>query len=114
MVVVPEPAVKGCGALGTGAVDSAVGPAAEQGADEALGLAVGLGSVGPGAQVTDAERAAGDRVDGRAVGGAVVGGQPLDLDAVALKERDRPAQEADGGGRLLVAEDFDVGQARAV
>ena len=63
MVVVPEPAVKGGGALRAGAVDRAVGPAAEQGADEALGFAVGLGPVGAGAQVADPERAAGDRVD---------------------------------------------------
>src|SRR4051794_19727910 len=39
MVVAPEPAVKGCGALGRGAVDRAVGPAAQHRADEALGLA---------------------------------------------------------------------------
>ena len=75
------------------AVDRAVGPAAEHGADEALGLAVGLGPVGAGAEVADAERAAGDRVDGRAVGRAVVGDQPLDGDAVAAVERDGAAQE---------------------
>src|SRR4029450_10414428 len=108
------PAVKGCGALGTGAVDSAVGPAAEQGADEALGLAVGLGAVGAGAQVADAERAAGDRVDGRAVGGAVVGQQALDLDAVALEESERPAQERDRRGCLLVREHLRVGEPGAL
>ena len=42
MVVTVDPAVKGCGAFVAGAVDSSVGPAAEQGADEALGFAVGL------------------------------------------------------------------------
>jgi hypothetical protein len=39
MVVVGEPAVKGRGAFSAGAVDGAVGPAGEHGADEALGLA---------------------------------------------------------------------------
>src|SRR3954447_15951818 len=51
MVVVPEPAVKCCCAFGAVAVDGAVGPAGEHGADEALGFAVGLRSVGPRAQV---------------------------------------------------------------
>ena len=37
--------------------------AAEQGADEAFGFAVGLGAVGARAEVADAQRAAGDRVD---------------------------------------------------
>src|SRR3954447_22366653 len=64
MVVGPEPAVKGCGAFGVGAIDRAVGPAAEEGADKALCLAVGARPVGPGAQVPEAHRAAGERVDG--------------------------------------------------
>src|SRR4051794_6798053 len=114
MVVVVEPGVKGCGPFGAVAVERAVGPAAEQGADEALGFAVGLRPVGPGAQVADAEGAARDGVDGGAVGRAVVGDQPLDGDAVAAVERDRAAQEADRGRGLLVAEDLDIGQASAV
>jgi hypothetical protein len=42
--LVPEPAVKGFGAFAAGAVDRAVGPAAEEGADEAFYFAVGSGS----------------------------------------------------------------------
>ena len=61
MVVVPEPAVKGGGAFGAGAVDRAVGPAGEEGADEAFCFAVGLRPVGPGAEMFDPELAAGDR-----------------------------------------------------
>src|SRR5215217_3409819 len=114
MVVVPEPAVKGCGAFGAGAVDGAVGPAAEQGAEEALCLAVGLGSVGAGAQMADAERAAGELVHGQAVSGPIVGQQALDFDAVALEERHRSAQERDRGCRLLVWEHLGVGQTAAV
>src|SRR5690242_3878317 len=60
MVVVVDPAVKGGGALCAGAVDRAVGPAPEQGADEALGLSVGLRAVGPRAEMSDARRATGD------------------------------------------------------
>src|SRR5213080_4004472 len=64
--------------------------------------------------MADAEHAAGERVDGRDVGAAVVGDQLLDGDAVAGEVSHRSAQEADRGGRLLVVEDFDVGQAGGV
>src|SRR5437588_12393359 len=63
MVVVPGPAVKRGGAFCACAVDGSVRPAVEEGADEAFCFAVGLRSVGAGAQVADAEGAAGDRVD---------------------------------------------------
>src|SRR6059058_3660561 len=114
MVVVPQPAVKGGGALCAGGVDRAVGPAAEHGADEALGLAVGLRAPRPGAQVADAERAAGDRVQGGDVGRAVVSHDALDDDAVALEELQRSPQKADRGRGLLVAQDLGVGQAGGV
>src|SRR5688572_13712671 len=114
MVVVPEPAVKGGGAFGAGAVDGAVGPSVEQCADEALGLAVGLRTAGAGAVVADAERAAGERVDGGAVGGAVVGEHALDADAVAGVVGDGSVEEADRGCGFLVCEHFGVGEAAVV
>src|SRR5947209_15574804 len=98
MVVVPEPAVKGVGALGAVAVDRAVGPASEEGADEAFGFAVGLGAVGAGAEVPDPERPAGDRVERGAVSAAVVGEQLLDADAVTGVERHRSLEKPDHGG----------------
>ena len=57
-----EPAGEGEAPLLAVAVDGAVGPAAEQGADEALGFAVRARRVGAGAQVFDPERLAGERV----------------------------------------------------
>ena len=114
MVVVPEPAVKGGGAFGAGAVDGGVGPACEKGADEALGFAVCLGSVGAGAAVLDAECAAGERVDGGAVAGAVVGEDPLDLDAVSVVVGDGATEEAGSGRGFLVGEDLGVGEAAVV
>jgi hypothetical protein len=60
-----------------------VGPAVEEGADEAFGFAVCLWPVGACAEVADAELSAGDGVDDAAVGRAVVGEDPLDRDAVA-------------------------------
>src|SRR3954447_24090526 len=114
MVVVPEPAVKGGGAFSAGAVDRAVGPAAQHGPDEAFGFAVGLRTSGTGAEVADAEGLVSDGVDAGAVGRAVVGEQALDGDAVASVEVDGALEEGDRGGCLLVGEDFDVGQAGAV
>src|SRR3954453_21599941 len=113
-IVEVQPAGQGGVALGAVAVDGAVGPTAEHRSDEPLGLAVGLRAVRPGPQVADAQRATGNRVHGRAVGRAVVGDQLLDGDAVAREVLDGAAQEADGGDRLLVGEDLDVGQAGGV
>src|SRR5215218_3716916 len=62
VVVVVEPDGEGGGSLLGAGVDGAVGPAGEQRADEAFGLAVGAWPVGPRAQVAQAERAAGERV----------------------------------------------------
>ena len=93
MVVVPEPAVKGGGAFAAGAVDRAVGPAVEQGADEAFGFPVCLWPVGAGAEVADAEPAAGECVHDAAVAAAVVGEYALDDDAVAAVESERAAQK---------------------
>src|SRR5215212_5420194 len=95
MVVVVEPAVKGFGAFGAVAVDGAVGPVGEQGADKALGFAVGLWAVGPGAPVANAQRSAGDSVNGLAIGRAVVGQQLLDGDAVAVIKGNGATKEGD-------------------
>jgi hypothetical protein len=71
-------------------------------------LAVGAWSVGPRAQVSQAQRAAGERVRQCDVGGAVVGHQALHGDPVRGVEGQRAAQEADRGAGFLVCEDFDV------
>src|SRR5438876_5132817 len=110
MVVVPEPAVKCPRAFLARAVDGAVGPAGEQRADEALGLAVRLWTIGAGAQVADAERAAGERVQRGDVGGPVVGQQALDRDPVAGVVGARSAQEANRRLRLLVRQHLGIGE----
>jgi hypothetical protein len=103
MVVVPEPSVKGGAPLAAVAVERAVGPAAEHGADESLCLAVGLRAICTRAQVTDLQRPASDRMDHRAIAGAVIGQQLLDGHAVALEEGDGSPQEGDDRDGLLVA-----------
>ena len=63
---------------------------------EALGLAVGLGRIGLGADVLEAETLAG-RAEGEGlVAGAVVGHDALDLDAEALVVGDSGLEEGDG------------------
>ena len=110
VVVAPEEAVEGCGPLRAGRVDRGVGPLVQHGADEALGLAVGLWPARARAQVADAERPAGDRVHCRAVGRAVVGQQAFDNDPVTAEEGHRPAQERARRRRLLVGQHLGVGQ----
>ena len=114
MVVVGEPAVKGCGPFVACAVDGGVGPAGEHRADEAFGLPVCLRSVGAGAEVFDAEAAAGDGVDGGAVGAAVVCEYAFDPDAVASEEAKGADEEARHGGRFLVREHLGVGESAVV
>src|SRR5437764_5436894 len=111
MVVVPEPAVKRGGAFAAAAVDRAVGPAVDQGAYEALCLAVRLRPVGTSAQVTDAERATGERVDRGAVATAVVGEHAFDGDPVSTVEGDGTAEEAGRGRGFLIGEHLRVGEA---
>ncbi len=64
--------------------------------------------------MADPERAAGDRAHGGSVGAAVVGDQSLGGDAVVGEVLNGAAQKGDGGGRFLVGENFDVGQAGGV
>src|SRR5438552_8808451 len=114
MVVVPEPAVKCGAALGAVAVDRSIGPAAEHGADESLGLAIGMRPVGAGAEVMDTQRAAGHSMCEREVGATVIRHELLDLDPVTAIERPGAAQACHRGARLLVGKHLGVGEARAV
>jgi hypothetical protein len=109
-----EPAGECAASFVAVAVDRAVGPASEEGADEAVRFAVGARPVGLGAEVLDPERLAGERVDRGAVGGAVACHQLLDSHAEAGEVRERAAQEADRGDRLLVVEHFDVDETSRV
>src|SRR5579862_3745335 len=108
-IVEVEPGGKSRAALLGATVNRAVGPAAEHRADEALRLPIRARPVGPGAQVLEPERLAGECVDDGAVTGAVVGHHPLNTDAVGAVVGDGAAEEASRRGRLLVAEHLDVG-----
>jgi hypothetical protein len=64
--------------------------------------------------VADAEPAAGEGVEDAAVTGAVVAEDALDDDPVAVVEGGCALEEAGGGARLLVVEDFGVGKPAVV
>ena len=82
--------------------------------DEALGLAIGLRGVGPGALVGDAKPSQCYGVAFGSEGRAVVGHHALDPDAVSAKEAERVEEEGEAGAALLVRVDLGVGQPRMV
>ena len=80
-IVELDVAAKGMESLAVRAVGSGVGPLIEQGPDEALGLAVGLGPERPGSLVTDITGAERIAIGVAAIARPVVGQDPLDRDA---------------------------------
>src|SRR6185437_15248562 len=88
-------------------VGSGVGPFAERCLDEALGLTVGLGCVGPGSDVLEAQLLAGIPKGFGTVTGAVVGHDALDGHAQAFVV-------GDGGFLALALEHLGEGDARSI
>src|SRR5579859_6724261 len=103
------------GGTGGGVVERlGVGPLGQQGADEALRFAVGLGPVGARLAQADPQPRSGGHEQLRAIAATVVGEDALDGDALTGIEGHRPLQEGGGGGRCLVGQLLDVGQAAEV
>ena len=113
-VVVAQPGFELLAPLVGGSVGPLVGPLAEHGLDEAFRLAVGLGPIGPGAELSDVEVAAGVLEGVGDVATAVVGHDPLGPDAVAPEPAKRPTQERHGGLSAFVGQHFDVGESTVV
>jgi hypothetical protein len=88
-----------------------VGPFAQAGLDEALGFAVGLWRVGPGADVFEAKPFAEPAEGEGLIAGAVVGHDALDLDAEALVVGESGLEE--GGGAALSLAGHDPGEGDA-
>ncbi len=83
-IVVVEVAREEGGAVITGVVGACVGPLSGEGLDEAFGLAVGLGAIGFGEAMLEAELATGGGKEFGTIGGAAIGEDGLDGDAVIL------------------------------
>ena len=89
------------GAVVGGVVGASVGPLAGDGLDEALGLAIGLGAIGFGELVFEAEVLAGLGEEFGAIGGAAVGEDALDVDAVVLIEGDGLVEGGEDAGSFF-------------
>src|SRR5258706_5213450 len=95
-------------------VGPSVGPFAQRGLDEALGLAIGFWRVGFGAQVLDFEQAQCLGVTTGSEADAVVGHDALNLNAMGPEEAQRVKEKAQAGATFLVGQDFRVGHAGVV
>jgi hypothetical protein len=87
-----------------------VGPLRKQGSDHPLGLAVGLGSVGPGPAMAKTELVTSLGEGVASVAAAVVGQDPFDRDAVSAIETPGSTQEVRSRGRRLVGQLLDIGE----
>jgi hypothetical protein len=88
-----------------------IGPFAQRGLDEALGLAIGLWSVGPGEAMFEAEGGDGVTQGVGAIAGAVVGVNALSFDAVLLEKGQGGMEEGDGAVGGFVGEELGEGEA---
>jgi hypothetical protein len=104
------PAGKMLGAVNGGGEGGSVSPLAQRGLDEALGLAVGPGSIGSGAQMLEAQFAASAGEGVATKTRTVVGHDAFEFHAEALIMGHGLLEEGDGGGPLLVGENGGVGQ----
>ena len=82
-VIVMKVVGKEGSSLVAGVIRTGVGPLTGDGLDEAFGLAVGLGAIGFGEEMFEAEFVAGGGEEFGAIGGAAIGEELLDGDAVS-------------------------------
>jgi hypothetical protein len=82
--------------------------------NEALGLAVGLGGVGSGEAMLEAESGDGLAHGVRPIAGAIVGVDALGGDAVLLEEGESGVEEGDGALGGFVGEELGESQAAVV
>src|SRR6185437_5946177 len=101
-VVAVNPSWQLGGTFLRGAIGLRVGPLAQAGLNEALGLTVCLGRIGLGADVLEAEALAGPLKSEGFVARAVVGYDALDRRAQARIVGDRSLQEGDGDADMYV------------
>jgi len=85
-----------------GDIGPGIGPLAEECLNEPLGLAVGLGPIGPSPGLTTVAESG--PIGGRAIRPTVVGHDPLDRDPVGLERRDGELERGRGAGAALVGD----------
>src|SRR3954466_14746282 len=113
-IVLVQPDGQLGGSVGGVRIGLGVGPFAQRGLDEALGLAVCLGRIGLGPDVLEAVLAAGFADGVWAIAGAVGGHDPCDGDAEARIGGKGGFEEGDGAFLALVGQDPGEGDAGGV
>ena len=95
-------------------VRAGVGPFAQGGLDEALGLAVSAGGIGAGEEMAQSSRAASLSQEFRDVAGAIVGHDALDLDAQGAEVSQRGMKEFDGTVLTFIGHDAGEGDTGSI
>jgi len=113
-VVVAEPVGHGSGSVKRCFERSCIDPFAQARLDEAFGLAVGARRVGPCALVANTGFGKHVAEAMALIGRPIVGHHPLDGNAVPRDEGECPSEEGCRACRLLVGQDFGVGEARSI
>ena len=98
-VVTVEPSGELIGAMSGSMKRGGISPPAQGRLDEALGLAIGPGGVGTGANVLDAQLTTGPTKGQSVEAGTVVGHDPLQTHAEALVVGNGLLKEGNGAGR---------------
>ena len=98
-------------AMVTRVIGAGISPFTGDGLDEAFGLAIGLGAIGFGEEMFEAELLAGSGEEFGAVGGALVGEDGADGDPVSLVKGDGLVEGGQDAGSFLVWKQTGNGQA---
>jgi hypothetical protein len=114
IVIIEEEVRKIGGAMVAGLIGSGVSPLAGDGLDEAFGLAVGLGAIGFGEEMFEAELLAGGGEVAGAVGRAAIGQKALDGDAMGFEEGESLVESGEDALDLFVREEAGEGETAVV
>src|SRR5207247_2392346 len=113
-IIMLQPARQHPGAIGGGVVGPRIGPLAQQGLDEALGLAVGAGGVGARALMGEPQGAAGGAKAAGAIARSIVREETAHAPPARADPGEGPPHEAPGGVAVFVGQQLDIGHARPV
>jgi len=110
-IVVVEVEREESSAVVRGVVGTGISPLAGEGLDEAFGLAVGLGAIGSGEEMLEAELVAGRGKEFGTIGRAAIGEDALDEDAVSCIEGDGLLEGGQDTGRFFIGKETGKGEA---
>ena len=110
-VIVVEVEREEGGAVVTGVVGACISPLAGDGLDEAFGLAVGLGAIGSGKEMADAQLVAGGGEELGTISRAAISEDALDEDAMSLVESDGLVERGQNAGSFFIGKETGKSQA---